>query len=305
MRSELLLLSPLTGEETNRGSQSWGPAGAASKQWRPRGSPARRVRPHSFLRPPRPALGAHRAPAESHSEGLAASPGISNTLRASRCPRSSEGPWAPGSWCVQLAAQMEPPVPSQEAHTPGAAAASLQWLGAHPGHKKRRGFCNPWLWKDSRGFLRSAEPLTGQLLTFNCVQHCGVWTAGLGRPPQACLTEGRGGQPGPWLERKPLLWPGSGAPAHPLPLFSQALGPSQLAGRRSLAALGVDPAQMSIPQSCEFSFTGFGHLGGRGLGTAWQARSSPLQAAWAHSSHALPGLRFACPVRSLQAVGGT
>lgn len=88
---------------------------------------------------PRPALGTHRAPAESHSEGLAASPGISNTLLASRCPWSSEGPWAPRSWCVQLAAQTEPPVPSQEAHAPGAAAASLRWLGAHPGHKKRRG----------------------------------------------------------------------------------------------------------------------------------------------------------------------
>lgn len=127
--------------------------------WRPRGSPARRVRPHSFLRhPPHPALGAHRAPAESHSEGLAASPGISNTLLASRCHLSSEGPWAPRNWCIQLAAQTEPPGPTREAHSPGAAAASLQRLGAHPGHKKRRGFCNSWLWKDSRGFLRSAEP---------------------------------------------------------------------------------------------------------------------------------------------------
>lgn len=61
---------------------------------------------------------------------------------------------------------------------------------------------------------------------------------------------------------------------------------------------------MSIPQRCEFSFTGFGHLGERGLGAAWQARSSPLQATWAHSSRDPPGLRFACPVRSLQAVGG-
>ena len=116
---------------------------------------------------PHPAPGAHRPPAEPHSEGLATSPGISNMLPASRCHRSSEGPWAPRSWCVQLAAQTEPPVPSREAHGPGAAAPSLQWLGAHPGqgsgHKKRRGFCKPWLWKDSRGFLKSTEQ-DGRLL---------------------------------------------------------------------------------------------------------------------------------------------
>lgn len=151
-------MSPLTGEETNRGSQSWGPAGATSKleaQGQPRSEGQTTLVPAP---PPSPALGAHRAPAESHSEGLAASPGISNTLLASRCHLSSEGPWAPRNWCIQLAAQTEPPGPTREAHSPGAAAASLQRLGAHPGHKKRRGFCNSWLWKDSRGFLRSAEP---------------------------------------------------------------------------------------------------------------------------------------------------